>query len=521
EPGEGKGGELGEGEEPMIDDITSTAEKRREVWCMAHQTDDRNLLSTQDGYSTSEVLIVTSNGSPPDCVHTNGLLGLDLHSTPQYKPSQPGPDLGSVYEVVVVQGEGLKEEMDAGAMAWATAPGEGMARANAVVTAFRFIMKQSYICALIAMMAWSITYVSWLTFVFLIWSCTLWMVRDRRRYTMTTSPFMVFYGNLLIILQYIWSFELLQPVPGLFLKKEVPFRELGSKVLCLLSFWLLLRQALTERKESQREEEVLSDIRVIHTHKNEDKEVMGESGGHREMMQVLGNTLMAMLNKYWIYICGGMFFFVSFEGRIVMYKIIYMMLLLFCVACYQVHYEWWRSMLKYFWMSVVFYTMLVLILVYTFQFDSSIHVWFNMTGMSKDKLEDLGLEKFSVPALFTRIFIPTSFLLVCILHLHYFHQRFLLLTDIKTVADKQKSTITRLVHLDGSLADISLIKPTLTVTTKDEEAGEKVQLEEEDGKEEEEEKKRSYEEEEEEEEKRYEEPLEHCSKAEFLFDEMS
>uniref|UniRef100_A0A4W5L441 Piezo TM1-24 domain-containing protein n=1 Tax=Hucho hucho TaxID=62062 RepID=A0A4W5L441_9TELE len=116
-----------------------------------------------------------------------------------------------------------------------------------------------------------------------------------------------------------------------------------------------------------------------------EKEEVDESGGHREMMQVLGNTLTAMLNKYWIYICAGMFFFVSFQGRIVMYKIIYMMLLLFCVACYQVHYEWWRRMLKYFWMSVVFYTMLVLILVYTFQFDSSIHVWSNMTGMSKDK----------------------------------------------------------------------------------------------------------------------------------------
>ena len=67
---------------------------------------------------------------------------------------------------------------------------------------------------------------------------------------------------------------------------------------------------------------------------------MDESGGHREMMEVLGNTLMAMLNKYWIYICAGMFFFVSFEGRIVMYKIIYMMLLLFCVACYQVLLLW-------------------------------------------------------------------------------------------------------------------------------------------------------------------------------------
>lgn len=54
--------------------------------------------------------------------------------------------------MVVARGDGLKEEMDAGAMAWAMAPGEGMARANTVVTAFRFIMKQSYICALIAMM---------------------------------------------------------------------------------------------------------------------------------------------------------------------------------------------------------------------------------------------------------------------------------------------------------------------------------------------------------------------------------
>lgn len=93
---------------------------------------------------------------------------------------------------------------------------------------FRLVCKSSVFSP--CFQAWSITYVSWLTFVFLIWSCTLWMVRDRRKYSMITSPFMVFYGNLLIILQYIWSFECLQPVPGLFLKKEVPFRELASKV---------------------------------------------------------------------------------------------------------------------------------------------------------------------------------------------------------------------------------------------------------------------------------------------------
>lgn len=61
-----------------------------------------------------------------------------------------------------------------------------------------------------------------------------------------------------------------------------------------------------------------------------------EAGGEQDIMQVLGGMVMALLVKYWIYICGGMFFFVSFEGTIVMYKIIYMMMFLSCVALYQV-----------------------------------------------------------------------------------------------------------------------------------------------------------------------------------------
>ncbi|KAG9347820.1 hypothetical protein JZ751_003836 [Albula glossodonta] len=448
-----------------------------------------------------QVLVVTSNGTPLDFIPStptseNGPIGLELYSTPQYKVDHGEGESGGKKEDCVYEVTEDHEEISEVA--------EG-SRVSALVTVFRFIMKQSYICALIAMMvsgtgplsgeasgspsatpicptaganlvingdrlkpslcpcAWSITYVSWLTFVFLIWSCTLWMVRDRRKYAMLTSPFMVLYGNLLLVLQYIWSFELLQPVPGLFLKKEVPFRELGSKcagggvcsssclmeslvceILCLLSFWLLLRQALTERRDRQREEAMLSDIRVDAHRKEEEED--DEGGGDKEMVQVLGNMLMAMFVKYWIYICGGMFFFVSFEGRIVMYKIIYMMLFLFCVAL----------------------------------------------------LEDLGLEQFSVPALFTRIFIPTSFLLVCILHLHYFHERFLQLTDLKAVVAKHESTIYRehtvgwgvlgdwlgqcseLVSQDGSLADITMISATLGAVKKEkpeeEEEGEKVLL---------------------------------------------
>lgn len=57
----------------------------------------------------------------------------------------------------------------------------------------------------------------------------------------------------------------------------------------------------------------------------------------------------------------------------------------FFLSVLQVHYEWWRRILKYFWMSVVMYTMLVLTLIYTCQFDNSINVWSNITGMDVEQ----------------------------------------------------------------------------------------------------------------------------------------
>lgn len=56
------------------------------------------------------------------------------------------------------------------------------------------------------------------------------MLRDRRKYAMISSPFMVVYGNLLVTLQYIWSIELEElPIVSGFLERKPPV-ELASKV---------------------------------------------------------------------------------------------------------------------------------------------------------------------------------------------------------------------------------------------------------------------------------------------------
>ncbi|XP_068604378.1 piezo-type mechanosensitive ion channel component 2-like [Brachionichthys hirsutus] len=442
-----------------------TAERRRARWRTAH-----------DGPGNRDVLASSTNDSPsysfgPPTQST--ALGLDVSSTPLHSISQ-----SDTLETCAFEGDGWGEE--------------GRRRAEegggAAAMAFGFLLKQSYIGALMAMMAWSITYVSWLTCVLLLWSCVLWMMRERRRYTLMSSPWLVAYGNLLVILQYVYSFPAVQEVPGLFPKKDDPCRELASKLLCLFTFWLLLRQALTEKRDRQEETQTDTQLSAISVHPEEEQTEEEEQNRTAEVsyeevllrhrrgggvkMEAMLAVVSRMFVKYWIYVCGTMFFFVSFEGKIVLYKVIYMVMFLCCAALYQLNYERWRALLRGFWVGVVVYSMLVLILVYTFQFPSSPHTWSYYSGLSTHRLEDVGLEKFSVPVLFTKIFIPAAFLLVCIVHLHYFHEPFLQLTDLKTVVDTHNSTITRLVHSEGSLFDLSVSgAPQLLLEEEEKEVG--------------------------------------------------
>uniref|UniRef100_A0AAV2LED3 Piezo-type mechanosensitive ion channel component n=1 Tax=Knipowitschia caucasica TaxID=637954 RepID=A0AAV2LED3_KNICA len=440
EPVEGE--ELRDGEEPLegeesLDETDDSvfelsAEVKRALWSRTH----------------IQVSSANHSSSGSYCPPTQSTaLATTQYSTPQFSVSQSDTLETCMFEDDLDQS--LDQSLDQGE--------ELFDRRGVASVALAFLLRQSYIAALVAMLAWAISYVSWLSCVLLVWSCVLWMMRERRRHTLDSAPWLVAYGNLLLILQYIFSLPEVDKVPGVFPQKEEPCLELASKLICLLSFWMLLRQSITEKQSALVKESPsptrLSSVTVHSTDGScEDVFPLQTDAGQ---MNVLGAVLKRMFVKYWIYVCGTMFFFVSFEGKIVLYKVIYMVMFLCCVALYQVNYQWWRSLLRGFWLTVVVYSMMVLILVYTFQFPSAPLSWSYYSGLSIHRLGDLGLEKFSVPVLFTRIFIPAAFLLVCVIHLHYFHEPFLQLTDLQTVVDTHNSTITRLVHSEGSLVDLS------------------------------------------------------------------
>lgn len=54
------------------------------------------------------------------------------------------------------------------------------------------------------------------------------------------------------------------------------------------------------------------------------------------MLKALGALVRDFYAKYWICVCAGMFIVVSFAGRLVVYKIVYMFLFLLCLTLFQV-----------------------------------------------------------------------------------------------------------------------------------------------------------------------------------------
>ncbi|XP_078509091.1 piezo-type mechanosensitive ion channel component 2-like [Lissotriton helveticus] len=299
-----------------------------------------------------------------------------------------------------------------------------------------FVMRQSYVSALIVMMVWSITHNSWLTFVLLLWSCVIWMMRDRRRYAMLSAPFLAAYGTVLVIQNFFVGLNVTQDelFPGVPTSVLIDFdlkpytnpcAHLCAKIFYAFTFWLLFRQHLIEKqREMEEKAKPLKEVSVEGTEREEPVNAI---------VEIIGSFVKGTLVKYWIFFCCAMFFVVSFNGKVVVYKILYIMLFLFCVALYQIHFDWWRRILKYFWIAVISYSMVVLIVVYMYQFKTISGFFLQILGMSEEGLKDLGLEQFSTVELFAGILLPSSFLLACILQLYYFHDDFLTLTDLNNI----------------------------------------------------------------------------------------
>ncbi|XP_078337037.1 piezo-type mechanosensitive ion channel component 2-like isoform X2 [Crassostrea virginica] len=359
------------------------------------------------------------------------------------------------------------------------------AKRSPVVSLLVYIMKQSYVLSLIAMMAWSITFHSWLTFVLLLAACFIWMLPQSRKCCLLCSPAIVVYGEVLLIIQFVYGMnlkELPEESNGIRLaeiglkKFPYPCLQLALQILFTSMFWLTMRQFIRERqllKMSDRSQVPLETINSEDTSpgswlkgwirlrdlsdEEEDAwditqtakyipsldEVDGYDGhtvkgiDHSAAVRTFGNYLWNLLSKYWIFVCTGMMLLISIQ-EVVVYRIVYLILFLLFMLTFQMSYTLWRASMYVFWWVIIIYSMAVLIILYTYQFQDFPVYWHNNTGLSNEILSDIGLEQFDTATLFVKLLTPTSFLILIILQVHYFHNTFLKLSDIKHVKEEDR-----------------------------------------------------------------------------------
>nr|XP_034823968.1 piezo-type mechanosensitive ion channel component [Maniola hyperantus] len=318
----------------------------------------------------------------------------------------------------------------------------------AIVDFFQVLIRSSYVATTITMMAWSIMFHSWLTFVFLMWANVVWLCQNQRSFMLKTSPVLVFYAMLLLIAQYIYGMDLTEAeLPSNI--TEVNLRQIGLgradgepcvplliKSLFTFMFWVTLRQRVQEMRQ-RRQSTVITDMAApLHLAVStaaSAAEASREEERRSRLLTALGVWMRAACARYWIYVVVIMLFVIGITGeRMTIFRIIYMFLFLVFILMFQISWYWWRRSMYIFWITVIVYSMINLILIYIYQFDNFSKTIETYLYINEKLQHDLGLEPYHPADLFVKLLTPTLFLIITIMQVHYFHKDFLALSDPKS-----------------------------------------------------------------------------------------
>ncbi|XP_076765205.1 piezo type mechanosensitive ion channel component isoform X3 [Xylocopa sonorina] len=315
----------------------------------------------------------------------------------------------------------------------------------AVYSIFQLIINSSYLATNIIMMTWSIMYHSWTTFALLLWALVLWMVPNKRASMMKCSPFIVFYAMLLLLVQYAFSMDLTEEelpteINGIKIS-EIGFSKsdqlscwhLVVKCLFISMFWITMRQYTAEQSQQRRSSALRDMVAPLHVSVSTATTAMNHETPEikSKFMKDVGIVLKKLLTKFWIAVVAIMLFICGITGEhMTVFRIIYMSLFLVLVITFQISWTLWRKMMYAFWLTVIGYSVIMLILVYTYQFHNFQKYW-SYLRIDENLQKDIGLVKYATKDLFVRLLTPTFFVIITVLQIHYFHRDFLDVTDIQ------------------------------------------------------------------------------------------
>lgn len=263
-----------------------------------------------------------------------------------------------------------------------------------------FIYQNSYIFTNVVMMIWSIVYHSWFGFVFLLWANFIWIIPNQRANMLRSSPFLVIYAEILLLINYVYGMDLTDAeLPAVVKTKGISLKQLGIikyreypcaplllKAAFTAMFWITLRQMIQEKKARRKSSALADMVAPLQVTVSPATAALSsqEEPKASAFVTKLGKIINALLVKGWIWIVAITLFIFGISGkRMTGFRIIYMALFLFFVITFQLSIRIWRKILYGFWLTVIIYSMTILVLVYSYQFDKFETYWLEYLGISK------------------------------------------------------------------------------------------------------------------------------------------
>lgn len=173
-------------------------------------------------------------------------------------------------------------------------------------------------------------------------------------------------------------------------------------------FWITMRQYMAERQKQRRTSALRDMVAPLHVSVSTATTAMNQDTPEikSQFMKDVGRVVKKLLIKFWIAVVAIMLFTSGITGeRMTVFRIIYMSLFLLFVITFQVirtynsnlsrnyvihlfyrtisyfyfffKISWtaWRKMMYGFWITVIAYSIVMLILVYTYQFNNFPSYW--------------------------------------------------------------------------------------------------------------------------------------------------
>lgn len=225
-----------------------------------------------------------------------------------------------------------------------------------------FISRQAYIIAIISMMIWSISYHSWLGFVFLIISNVIFVLSDQRIKLIKISTIIAIYACMLIMINYLYGLNVTgAELPynieganaeqiGIIKYEDYPGIHLIFKSILSIPFWIVMRQ---------KHDPITSNIYLT----KDIKKNKLIASFFKPLCKILSLSLM------WIIMLLLFILAVYEEGPMSLFKISKMILFFVFVLAFQLSITLWKNIMYTYWIVLISFTKVVLFATYIYQFD--------------------------------------------------------------------------------------------------------------------------------------------------------